>query len=111
MNILLIAVGGFFGAIARYFIAKKLPSISTFFVNMTGSFLLGFLMGVMPPSKWSLLLGVGFLGSYTTFSTFKFEIIHQFREKKWKPALAYMFLSYFGGILLAFFGYMSGLRL
>jgi len=114
LNILLIAIGGFFGAITRYFIANKIPLIkgtfpsATFFVNLTGSFVLGFLMGIMPPTKWALFIGVGFLGSYTTFSTFKVEMIRQFQEKKWKPALAYMLLSYFGGILLAFLGYISG---
>lgn len=117
MNILLIAIGGFLGAIIRYFIANKFPLIkgtfpsATFFVNLTGSFLLGFLMGIMPPSKWTLFLGIGFLGSYTTFSTFKVELIRQFQEKKWKPALAYMLLSYFGGILLAFLGFLSGQNL
>ncbi|GIN21343.1 fluoride efflux transporter CrcB [Siminovitchia fordii] len=117
MNIFLVAIGGFFGAVTRYFVANKLSFLNnsfpaaTFFVNLSGSFLLGLIMGGFPSSKWTLLVGIGFLGSYTTFSTFKVEMINQLRKKKWKPALIYMFLSYFGGIVLAFLGFLTGLRL
>lgn len=117
MNVVLVAIGGFLGATARYFVSIRLSTFksdfppATFIVNITGSFLLGLLFGIMPSSNASLLFGVGFLGSYTTFSTLKVEIIRQFREKKWKTALAYMICSYIVGILLAYLGILIGLKL
>lgn len=114
LNILYVALGGFFGAVARYFVANKLPfskglfPMATFFVNLSGSFILGILIGILPPSELSLFWGVGFLGSYTTFSTFKVEIIRQLAGQQWKAALTYMLLSYVAGILLAYFGIAIG---
>ncbi|MHC1576288.1 MAG: fluoride efflux transporter CrcB [Methanosarcinaceae archaeon] len=78
-EILIVGVGGFFGAIARYqtlsFIASPLVTLC---VNVIGSFLLAIIMydteyiGVVT-SRMRMVLGIGFLGSYTTFSTFAVE--------------------------------------
>ena len=82
---LLVGVGGFIGANARFIVARvvgamfetKFP-LGTFVINISGSFLLGILgtlvaQRVMPNSEsMRLALGVGFLGAYTTFSTFEF---------------------------------------
>src|SRR5665648_1212894 len=72
----LIGTGGFFGAIARYLISTSAaPLVSTLIVNITGSFLLGLLMyaneytGMFSP-KTRYFAATGFLGSFTTFSTF-----------------------------------------
>lgn len=72
----LIGTGGFLGAIARYIISTAtLPLVSTLMVNIAGSFLLGFLMyaneytGRFSP-KTRYFAATGFLGSFTTFSTF-----------------------------------------
>lgn len=115
MNIIFVAIGGFFGAIARFYVGNKLLAPSkngfpagTFFVNMTGSFLLGLLTGIAASTTISLLIGVGFLGSYTTFSTFKVEVIRQVADKKSKVALFYMVSSYLSGIVLAFIGFVIG---
>ncbi|RST71273.1 fluoride efflux transporter CrcB [Siminovitchia acidinfaciens] len=115
MNMILVAIGGFFGAMARFYVGNKLvPTVKsgfpagTFFVNITGSFLLGLLTGTVASTTTSLLIGIGFLGSYTTFSTFKVEIIRQLADKKSKEALLYMISSYFGGIALAFIGFVIG---
>ena len=74
--LILIGIGGFFGAIARYLIATSTaPLASTLIVNIAGSFLLGLLMyaneytGRFSP-KTRYFAATGFLGSFTTFSTF-----------------------------------------
>lgn len=80
MSLLLIAVGGALGALSRYYldtgVTKLLgPTVlGIFFVNITGSFLLGvFISATEPHITWQhnarLFAAIGFLGSYTTFST------------------------------------------
>ncbi|OAT85359.1 chromosome condensation protein CrcB [Bacillus sp. MKU004] len=112
---LLVGVGGFLGAVARYSANQyfnenhtfRLPS-ATLFVNVLGSFLLGLLIGKGTSEMWSLLLGTGFLGSFTTFSTFKLEGIQLHVDKRRKDFIMYNVICYGGGILLAFVGYEIG---
>ncbi|MCL5961974.1 MAG: fluoride efflux transporter CrcB [Chloroflexi bacterium] len=84
LNALLLSVGGSLGAITRYYVAGWVidwlgPSpIGTFFVNISGSFILGLFMTLSEerflwPTEYRLLIAIGFLGSYTTFSTLSFE--------------------------------------
>ena len=85
MHILLIGIGGFCGAIARYAVdtwisdAVRTPfPWGTLAINVTGSFALGLLFTLTAergplPEELRLPLGVGFLGAYTTFSTFALE--------------------------------------
>jgi fluoride exporter len=118
MNIstfLLIGIGGFFGAIGRYAASQyfnknhsfRLP-VATLFVNILGSFLLGILIGNGTGEMWSLLLGTGFLGSFTTFSTFKLEGIQLHVDSRRKDFILYNIICYGGGILFAFIGYEIG---
>ncbi|MED3729492.1 fluoride efflux transporter CrcB [Priestia endophytica] len=115
MIALFVAVGGCLGALARFILSswmnKKSSTgfpIGTLFINLLGSFLLGWIAGIGTTSSLYFFLGVGFIGSFTTFSTFKLENI-QLREKK-KHFISYSYLacSYIGGILLAFAGMMLG---
>ena len=80
MSLLLIAVGGALGALSRYYLDTAVtrlvgPTVlGIFFVNITGSFLLGvFISGTETHITWQhnarLFAAIGFLGSYTTFST------------------------------------------
>lgn len=85
--LLMIAVGGALGALARYGIALGIHSFmprtfpyGTLFVNVTGAFIMGFLSVMLLerlPGNGALrgLFLVGFLGAYTTFSTFSFETL------------------------------------
>jgi CrcB protein len=112
MPYLLVGVGGFIGANARFVIARvvgamfetKFP-LGTFVINVSGSFLLGILgtivaLKVMPNSEsMRLALGVGFLGAYTTFSTFEFETHALFDDGSWLTATTNMFASLFIGFL------------
>lgn len=112
MPYLLVGVGGFIGTIARFVVARlvgalfetKFP-LGTFVINISGSFLLGVLgtivaQKVMPNSEaMRLALGVGFLGAYTTFSTFEFETHALFDDGSWLTATTNMFASLFVGLL------------
>lgn len=119
MKILSIAVGGAFGSIARYLINisplgvffKPFP-FSTFFINVSGSFLIGFLLilstdKIVLGENLRLMLMVGFLGAFTTFSTFEIEIWGLFKENQFFTAFLYLFLS----VALGFIGVLSGVWL
>jgi CrcB protein len=79
--------------------------LGTFVINISGSFLLGVLgtlvaQKVMPNAEsLRLALGVGFLGAFTTFSTFEFETHALFDDGSWLTATTNMFASLFVGLL------------
>lgn len=112
LNSLLVAAGGFLGAIARYsstqWIGQRTSSIfpfATLFVNLLGSFLLGMIAGGKWSSTASLLFGVGFMGAFTTFSTFKMDSLQLGIKREWIVLVQYMAVTYTFGILLAFLGF------
>jgi CrcB protein len=97
---LLVVLGGGTGALARYVAASAIMTRfggkfpwGTLVINVTGSFLIGFLMTMLTERyeldpKWRLLLVVGFLGGYTTFSSFEWETFTSVREgAPWAGAL------------------------
>ena len=114
-----VAVGGAFGATARYLINLsplasafgKFP-LHTFLINVSGSFLIGFLL-VIFTEKYAanevlrVALTVGFLGAFTTFSTFELEIFELIRERLFVNAFLYLSLS----ILVGFVGVAAGVWL
>lgn len=113
VNLLMVVLGGFFGTVARYkvsqWVADKFLSVfpyGTLFVNLLGSFLLGYLVGSEPADSVFLFLGTGFLGAFTTFSTFKVENVLLAMKKKWSIMLLYLSVSYVLGIALALLGYV-----
>jgi CrcB protein len=89
---LLVAIGGGTGALARYVAASAIMTrfggrfpLGTLAINVTGSFLIGFLMTMLTERfqldpQWRLLLVVGFLGGYTTFSSFEWETFAAVRD-------------------------------
>lgn len=98
-NMLTVALGGALGATTRYGIALLLQHfhaqtgfpLATLIVNVVGSFILG-LLTFRPdglPRFWLLLITTGFLGSLTTFSTFKVETIKLLDDAKLLHALLY----------------------
>jgi CrcB protein len=112
MPYLLVGVGGFVGANARFVIARLVGAVfetrfplGTFVINISGSFLLGVLgtiiaLKVMPNSEaMRLALGVGFLGAFTTFSTFEFDTHALFEDGSWLLATTNMFASLFVGLI------------
>ncbi|MFM1652952.1 fluoride efflux transporter FluC [Brevibacillus sp. B_LB10_24] len=87
--------------------ASSMP-YGTLFVNIFGTFLLGFLAGLRPSEVCILFFGTGFIGSFTTFSTFKWELIQLGKWKEWNTFVPYLFISYILGILLALLGFTAG---
>lgn len=109
MILLYIVMGGFVGAILRFAISKKINlslPYGTFLVNMIGSFLLGYLFYHGMSETVYAFLGSGFCGAFTTFSTFKLEAFQLNASKGKIVSLTYLLLSYLGGILFAFFGFL-----
>ncbi|AET66136.1 crcB protein [Desulfosporosinus orientis DSM 765] len=118
-TILVITVGGALGALSRYglglWISNKWNQefpLHTFIINITGAFLLGFLhilfierLNVSP--LWRLGIGVGFLGAFTTFSTFGVEAISLLESGSYLTAGLYTLLS----ILVGFTGVALGIGL
>ena len=119
LRILSVAIGGSLGAVARYLVnispltglAGKFP-LPTFLINITGSFLIGFLMIVFADKfevndNVRMAVIVGFLGAFTTFSTFEIEIFGLVREREFITGFLYLFLSVFIG----FIGVVAGVAL
>jgi CrcB protein len=92
---LLVMLGGGVGAVARYAAASAIMTrtggrfpLGTFLVNVSGCFLIGLLMTLLTERynldpHWRLLLVVGFLGGYTSFSSFEWETLTAVRDGAW----------------------------
>ena len=116
-NVILIGLGGFIGSIARYFVSMLNLSVSffsipvgTLIVNITGSFLIGFLTGIAEKGTvltdgWRMFLMVGLCGGFTTFSTFTNENLMLIHNGQVFSLILYTALSIFLGFLAVFFGY------
>ena len=109
-----LAAGGFLGAVARYavtrFISGRWPGpfpFGTLSVNLLGSFLLGWLAGsgLGLNETMALLLGTGFLGAFTTISTFKLESWTLFRQGLGETGVLYTGMTYILGMAAAWFGF------
>ncbi|WP_227521531.1 MULTISPECIES: fluoride efflux transporter CrcB [Bacillus] len=110
----LIMISGGLGAVARYiagvWIMKRYPTpiipIGMLAVNVIGSFFLGVLYGmiyeepnVLYQNPYFVTIGIGFLGAFTTFSTFSVEVVQLIKEKLYKKAGLYVAVSVIGSIL------------
>ena len=118
---LLLSGGGAAGTLARYAVGRLVSTIQhahwpalefpfgTFLINVAGSLILGFVaaafLGHPDPARrnWYLLLGAGFCGGFTTFSTFSLESYELIRDGKPAAALVYMLGSVVAGILGVWF--------
>ncbi|WP_240697311.1 fluoride efflux transporter CrcB [Sporolactobacillus sp. THM19-2] len=116
MNSLLVALGAAFGVLARVLLTQSIMRrwtypfpLATFLINLSGSFLLGLITGMGIRTELSLLFGTGFLGAYTTFSTFNVENIELIRRRKIKTFISYAGGSLCSGIFAAFLGLSAGI--
>jgi CrcB protein len=117
MTTLFVAAGGVLGVLARWGIARltlhsEALIWSTVGINIAGSFLLGLLVA----EEWFGRdlregLGVGFLGGFTTFSTFSVQVVLEADAGEPGRAVVYVLASVLGGILAAAAGYALGRRL
>jgi len=115
MQLLYIGLGGFLGSIARFLVAKYFNSYTNIFpfgtliVNITGSLLLGFILysvahGRNVPTELRDFMAIGFIGAYTTMSTFAYE---SFRLAELNEILFFalnLFLNIFLCLLAVYFG-------
>ncbi|WP_066065122.1 fluoride efflux transporter CrcB [Neobacillus soli] len=117
---LFVGIGGIFGAISRFLLGKWITSKSssslpfgTWIINISGSFVLGFLavlhLGNGIPDWIWLLCGIGFLGAFTTFSTFGYETIQLLQKRDRRQAVIYVSSSVVLGVLVAWLGGLLGL--
>jgi fluoride exporter len=117
MTTLLVGLGGTLGVLARYGISRATLHTealvwSTVGINIVGSFLLGLLVA----EHWfdrdiREALGVGFLGGFTTFSTFSVQIVLEVDAGEPVRAAGYLLASVVGGVAAATAGYVLGRKL
>jgi CrcB protein len=113
MNLILVGAGGFFGAISRYGVSQIFHEskfhYGTLVVNLVGCLLIGVAFGflsreaIAKPAQ--LLLITGFLGGFTTFSTFSLDTLKMIHDGAVMNALAYVAVSAILGIALVAAGY------
>lgn len=108
---LLVMLGGALGAAARHFVSRALLALwgphfpwGTLAVNLVGGFAMGLLAASLPrlglaSDPWRLLLGVGVLGGFTTFSAFSLDVVLMLERGAWAPALGYVLASVIGAVL------------
>ena len=114
-----VGFGGFIGANARYLVGlwavkKWGPDfpIGTFIINISGSFILGLFAAMALKLNWNprlhLLIAVGFVGAYTTFSTFEVETLQLVMNgERYKAALINLLGSVIFGFAAAWLGVMA----
>lgn len=116
MKILLaIGLGSFLGGISRYLVTLFLQNkfLSTFpygtlGVNIIGCFLIGIVYGLSARGninvEWRLFLATGFLGGFTTFSSFSNDTVSLLRDAQYWQAFSYVALSVVVGLVATFGG-------
>ncbi len=120
MRAIWVGLAGFFGAVFRYWIDGWVSRVTgggfpwgTFVVNMTGCFLIGFATTILterlrvhPIVRTAVT--IGFIGAYTTFSTFAYESLRQLQDGAFGIALVNVAASVVGGIVAAWAGVVVG---
>lgn len=117
IKLLIIGAGGFVGAITRYLFGNYVQGLTrstafpygTLTINVLGCLLIGYLFNLPSLHKTldaeaRLLLITGFLGAFTTFSTFGNESMRMMQKNEIGPALAYIAASLLGGLVAVWIG-------
>jgi fluoride exporter len=113
-----IALGAIAGALSRYYLGLSIAHLAgtpipygTLVINVTGCFVMGFLVTLLPNSSIGshpdirLMVLTGFLGSYTTFSTYELDSIKLLQQNYLEPALLY----WAGSAILGLLGLQLGI--
>lgn len=114
-NYLSVAIFAFFGGCSRSLLSQWLPTSGIIVANLLGCFLLALLTyyviekGIF--ADWlSTGLGTGFIGAFTTFSSFAVATVH-LSQQNWSSAICYFLISSVGGLLMAVCGFLITRRL
>jgi CrcB protein len=119
VDYLFVGLGGFLGANARYLVAHWIGlrygtsfPYGTLIINVSGSFVIGLFVVLVTERfivhpHWRLFFAVGFLGAYTTFSTFSFESLALMKNGFWLLSL----LNMVGSVVLGLMATLSGVML
>ncbi len=113
-----VGVGGFLGAIARYALGTYIGGryglrfpLGTFMINVSGSFLIGLILTLLARTTasayWRYLIPIGFIGAYTTFSTFEYETLRAIQEGQLMTGFLNVALS----LVVGFIGVWVGAEL
>ncbi len=122
MAIVFLMLGGALGTVSRYLVSSASQAVSsgsfplgTLVVNVLGCYLIGLLSGLrqvsLLPPAWHLALGTGFLGAFTTFSTFALDAHSLGQEGAWTRATLYVLANLVLGYLALVLGRATALRL
>ncbi len=114
-----VGVGGFLGAIARYALGSYIGSrygvrfpLGTFIINVSGSFLVGLILALLARTTasayWRYLIPIGFIGAYTTFSTFEYETLRAIQDGQLVTGLLNVGLSLVVGFIAVWAGATIG---
>ncbi len=115
LKYLVVGIGGFIGANARFIVAQWAAQrwgpafpYGTFIINITGCFILGLFATLMLRfawnDNWRLLIAIGFVGAYTTFSTFEYDTLQLAAQNQWSRALVNILGSVLLGFIAAYLG-------
>ncbi len=117
---LMVGIGGFIGAIARFWLGSYIGGkmgtrfpYGTFVINISGSFLIGFILTILAERthwspNWRYLIPIGFIGAYTTFSTFEYETLRTIQDGQFLIASLNVTLSVFVGFVAVWGGAVIG---
>jgi len=117
---LAVGAGGFMGSIARYWLATYVGQrmgtrfpYGTFLINISGSFLIGLVMTILTERThlspiYRYLIPIGFIGGYTTFSTFEYETLRVIQDGQFTIGVLNVVLSVLVGFLMVWTGAMVG---
>ena len=120
LTYLAVAIGGAVGACLRYGVNELVVNVlgksfpfGTLLVNILGSFVLGWLYalfssGVLAVSPWRALIAIGFIGAFTTFSTFSLDTVLLLEQGDWLKAIANVLLNVLLCLTLAWLGLKLG---
>lgn len=123
MNYLAVGIGGILGAISRYALSSFISGLAvaafpygTLSVNLIGSFLLSFIaygsiLKWSLPREYLLAINTGFIGAFTTFSTFSVDALNLINHGEYIIAITYVLISVIAGLTLSWLGIYTAAKL
>ncbi|MFJ8529382.1 fluoride efflux transporter CrcB [Bacillus sp. NPDC094106] len=120
MVYIIVGIAGILGALSRYYLGLNLDMLwhhifplATLLINLIGCFVLSWITTYISrldvlPSEIVTGIGTGFIGSFTTFSTFSVETVKLINHSEWILAILYVLCSMLGGLLMSRLGYKFG---